>query len=78
METRTSKRFAGGNKNPGPGSYFKNYTEVEDSVFSKNKSIGREMRRSFVEVTAKESITPGPGSYKLKTDFGHYRKIVGV
>ena len=48
FDARTSKRFGNGGKNPGPGSYFKNYTEIEDSTFSKNKSIGRETRTSFI------------------------------
>lgn len=43
---------------------------------ARNKSIGRQTRTSFIESTAKGSFTPGPGSYKLPTDFGHYSNVI--
>ena len=29
-------------------------------------------RQSFIDLTSKSQYTPGPGSYRVPSDFGHY------
>jgi hypothetical protein len=36
--------------------------------------IGVSNRKSFIDVATNSSFTPGPGNYKLPTEFGHYKK----
>lgn len=37
--------------------------------------IGHEYRPAFTDKAARSSFTPGPGNYKLPTEFAHYSKI---
>lgn len=78
FKTRTSKRFGEGGKNPGPGTYFNEQEKQGEGSISQGKSMGRETRTSFTEEAAKRSFTPGPGRYKLPTDFAHYADIMGL
>ena len=46
-------------------------------VLSRNKSAGKRCfmegrRQSFIDLTEKNDFTPGPGSYRAPSDFGHY------
>ena len=40
--------------------------------------MGKETRVSFIDTAAKSSFTPGPGKYKLPTDFGHYSHLLNL
>ena len=64
---------------PGSGSYNpqNDLSNEGKYVLSKNQSAGKRKfllgrRLSFTEFSAKRSQTPGPGSYRLPSDFGHY------
>jgi hypothetical protein len=37
--------------------------------------FGTEHRYAFTDKAANQSTTPGPGNYKLPTDFAHYSKV---
>jgi hypothetical protein len=37
--------------------------------------IGHENRPSFTDKASRNSFTPGPGNYKLPTEFAHYKKM---
>ena len=37
--------------------------------------FGHEYRYAFTDKMADSSFTPGPGNYKLPSDFGHYKRI---
>lgn len=78
FKARTSKRFEEGDKNPGPGTYFKNRKNEREQSASQTKSMGKETRISFTETAARSSFTPGPGKYRLPTDFGHYSSMIGL
>ena len=41
----------------------------------KGGKIGREYRSTFLDRISMETKTPGPGNYKLPSEFGHYKKI---
>ena len=50
-------------------------------MLSKNQSAGKRKfmlgrRESFTEFEARRSQTPGPGSYRMQSDFGHYDGIM--
>jgi hypothetical protein len=63
--------------NPGPGNYFRNSIHTEPSAMqhtSTSGTIGRSMRISFTDGFARLCVAPGPGNYKLPSDFGHYLK----
>ena len=57
-------------KVPSVWAYSKN-----NSGWIKGGKIGREYRRGFTEKAVNESTTPGPGKYKMPTEFGNYKKI---
>jgi hypothetical protein len=37
--------------------------------------MGYAERRSFIDHVRNSSYTPGPGNYKLPTEFAHYKKM---
>ena len=52
-------------------------SNVGKYVLSRNKSTGKRTfmdgrRQSFIDLTEKHDFTPGPGSYRAPSDFGHY------
>lgn len=63
--------------NPGPGNYFMGMlkTNLNTSQHSStNGTMSKELRISFTDGMARKSVAPGPGNYKLPSDFGHYIK----
>ena len=62
---------------PGPGSYNQAVVkENSQSILSNynsfgGQSIGKQHRPMITEQKGKV-VTPGPGSYQLPSDFGHY------
>lgn len=38
--------------------------------------IGHQPRPAFTDKAARNSFTPGPGNYKLPTEFAHYKKMI--
>lgn len=42
---------------------------------STGSRIGNEHRPAFTDKAARNSFTPGPGNYRLPTEFAHYKKI---
>lgn len=40
--------------------------------YSKNGKISVSDRKSFIDDTTNSEFTPGPGKYRMPTDFGHY------
>jgi hypothetical protein len=42
---------------------------------TKGGQIGTKARTSFIDDVSYTAFTPGPGNYKLPTDFGHYKKM---
>ena len=64
---------------PGPGNYKpqNDLSREGKYVLSRNKSAGKRAimdgrRQSFIDLTKKSQFTPGPGSYRTPSDFGHY------
>lgn len=41
----------------------------------KGGKMGKQYRKAFTDKIAMNSKTPGPGNYRLPTEFGHYKKI---
>ena len=41
----------------------------------KGGKMGREFRSTFLDKISMEAKSPGPGNYKLPSEFGHYKKI---
>ena len=37
--------------------------------------FGSEYRYAFTDKKANDSFTPGPGNYRLPSEFGHYKKF---
>ena len=37
--------------------------------------MGHENRPAFTDKASRNSFTPGPGNYKLPTEFAHYKKM---
>lgn len=58
---------------PGPSSYSPNKVSLHSK--SIGGSIGTSLRQSFIDSIRKRVVCPGPGNYKLPSDFGHYRKV---
>lgn len=66
-----SNRFkTEGSGNPTSWTYQKSL----DSMNKTGIKFGREYRYAFTDKSAENSFTPGPGNYKLPSDFGHYKK----
>lgn len=71
------KKMVEADDNPGPGNYFKEENSRRQSTMqhsSTSGTMGKSMRISFTDGFAKKSVAPGPGNYKLPSDFGHYVK----
>ena len=51
-----------------------NYQKSTDFLKKTGVKFGHEDRYAFTDKTAQSSFTPGPGNYKLPSDFGHYKK----
>ncbi|KAL4476561.1 hypothetical protein ABPG74_010294 [Tetrahymena malaccensis] len=79
----TSKRF-GPIKSaaPGPGTYQpkNDLNSSGQYVLSYNRGDGtrafsNQARKSFTDIQANKSFTPGPGNYRIPSDFGNYDHI---
>ena len=68
---------------PGSGAYnpVNDLSNEGKYVLSNNQSAGKRKfmlgrRESFTEFEARRSRTPGPGTYRLPSDFGQYDELL--
>lgn len=76
--SRASKQSWDSDRNPGPGNYrLKGLMRTEPSALNHSSTSGtlsKSLRTSFTDKFAQLKFAPGPGNYRLPSDFGHYRK----